>query len=797
MVSKVTLKSKLLLLVLLPFLVLGYFTIDKISKERQVINGMEAVKAKMSQLEKISELTHELQKERDFAIKFMSYPLISAEGDLIKQLSITDSIEAHYRAFLIVNKYDTTDFVYLNEFQKTRESLTGYSFGPDEVEGEYEALISHYLDLVATFGSEINTPLTKEEMKAYLALAEAKEGLGKIRNMINRALVFGMFQQLEYGMFSGEKGTFEYNLKAFMKHSPEEFRMRFEMDLQGGSMINTLDIINYCFENETNDLSDFTSTDWWISATGTINHFHELELFVLGNIKASLTSQENELEERIYSLYLMLSVVLFGVLILVSLIAKSIAKQLQNIEFVAQELNLGKTDVNVKISSNDEIGKLAKSFNVMAQMANEMADAADNIGKGNYDAEFNKRSDEDVLGAALINMRDSLKSQTNTLQENIKQLEEANKYKSDFLANMSHELRTPLNSMLILTSLLLENNQANLNEEQVKFIEVIKTSGTNLLELINDILDLSKIEAGKLDVEITEVDLFSVVSDLFNLFQPIANENDLSFNIIQNGLIPKCIESDELRLGQILKNLISNSMKFTPSKGEVTVSLEFKKDILSISVSDSGIGIPKEKQESIFEAFNQADGSTSRKYGGTGLGLSITSTLVNLLNGKISLDSKEGEGTVFKVEFPLQSNENLELKELPSFRPIKRIEKKESPEKPVELSKVIVAEQKIQSSDLPQGAILLIDSDISNVFKLASHFSSLTIDEAGNKEELIQKDLSSYHKVLLNKESFSNEDFAELKTELERNSEKLIFVGLGEKVDSLDNINALKKYLLH
>ena len=284
MFSRVTLRSKLLLLVLLPFLVLGYFTFDKISNQKSKISDMEAVKAKMSQLEKISELTHELQKERDFAIKFMAYPLMSAENDLRKQLAITDSVEAHYRAFLIENNNDTSDFAILDRFQNVRESLTGYSFGPNQVENEYKQLISYYLDLVATYGSEINTPLTKEEMKAYLALAEAKEGLGKIRNMINRALVFGMFQQLEYGIFSSEKGTFEYNLKNFMKNSPEEFRMRFQMDLQGGSMMNTLDIINYCFENKTNDLSDFTSTDWWISATGTINHFHELELFVLGNI---------------------------------------------------------------------------------------------------------------------------------------------------------------------------------------------------------------------------------------------------------------------------------------------------------------------------------------------------------------------------------------------------------------------------------------------------------------------------------------------------------------------------------
>lgn len=798
MFSRLTLRSKLLLLVLLPFLVLGYFTFDKISQQKEKIDDMEVVRAKMNQLEKISELTHELQKERDFAIKFMAYPLMSAENDLRKQLLVTDSVEAHYRAYLIEQKQDTSDFEVLNNFQKIRESVTGYSFGPDQVENEYHQIIDHYLELVASFGSEINTPLTKEEMKAYLALAQAKESLGNIRNMINKALVFGMFQQLEYGMFSGAKGTFEYNLKTFMRHSPEDFRMRFQMDLQGGSMMNTLDIINFCFENKTNDLTEFTASDWWFSATGTINHFHELELFVLSNIKESLTIQENELQTGIDSLYMMLSSVLFGVLVLVSLIAKSITSQLKKIEFASTQLNRGKTDVNVEIKTKDEIGKLAKTFNEMAANANTMAEMARSIGSGDYETQIEKRSEDDVLSDALINMKDNLKAKTSELEKNIHELKEAYQYKSDFLANMSHELRTPLNSMLILSSLLLENKEENLTKEQLDFINVINTSGSNLLDLINDILDLSKIEAGKLEVDLQQIDLFKVLTQVHDLFKPVANENGLSFGVVQSGPVPQFIVSDDLRLGQILKNLISNSMKFTPSGGSVNLTVNYENEELQLAVTDTGIGIPKDKQETIFGAFNQADGSTSRNYGGTGLGLSITASIVDLFGGSISLESEENKGSKFTVSIPLKDQEIKELKSLPEFKTFKKIAETAS-EKVVE--KVPVAEEPKSSekftADEVSGKILLVDGDISNVFTLSGVFPNLEIDEAGSKEELFEKELSNYKIIIINKTTIG-EDLAQvIHSDLVSQNITALLVGENEQVSSIEDFGALQQYFNH
>ena len=241
------------------------------------------------------------------------------------------------------------------------------------------------------------------------------------------------------------------------------------------------------------------------------------------------------------------------------------------------------------------------------------------------------------------------------IQQKAEELELSTKYKSEFLANMSHELRTPLNSILLLSRLLSENNDKNLSTDQIEYAQVIQSSGQGLLSLIDEILDLSKIEAGKMDLEFTMVSLKEVEQDMRALFQPVAKDRSLEFDFqIQEGA-PAHIETDKLRLEQILKNLLSNALKFT-SRGSVKVSVEKVKDFPSFvcfKVKDTGIGIPQEKQQLIFEAFQQADGSTRRKFGGTGLGLSISRELAKLLGGEIKVHSEPGKGSEFVVYVPI------------------------------------------------------------------------------------------------------------------------------------------------
>ncbi|KOS05871.1 histidine kinase [Flavobacterium akiainvivens] len=244
------------------------------------------------------------------------------------------------------------------------------------------------------------------------------------------------------------------------------------------------------------------------------------------------------------------------------------------------------------------------------------------------------------------------------IQRKSEDLELSTRYKSEFLANMSHELRTPLNSILLLSRLLSENNEENMSGEQIEFAKVIQSSGTGLLGLIDEILDLSKIEAGKMDLEFIEISVKDITDGLKNLFSEITKEKGIAFKIVDDNA-PLVIKTDKMRLEQILKNLISNAIKFT-SEGSVT--LEVKKSggeekMVSFAVRDTGIGIPLDKQPLVFEAFQQADGSTKRKYGGTGLGLSISRELAKLLRGEITLKSKENEGSEFTVTIPVIGSE--------------------------------------------------------------------------------------------------------------------------------------------
>ncbi|MCR5876600.1 CHASE3 domain-containing protein [Phenylobacterium sp. J426] len=239
------------------------------------------------------------------------------------------------------------------------------------------------------------------------------------------------------------------------------------------------------------------------------------------------------------------------------------------------------------------------------------------------------------------------------LKQKAGELEQASRYKSDFLANMSHELRTPLNSLLILSKLLGDNADGNLSDTQVEYARTIESSGNDLLLLINDILDLSKIEAGHLRIQPENVPLRRLAADLKQVFAPVAETRGLGFEIEIGEGVPPALETDRQRLEQILKNLLSNAFKFTEA-GQVKLTVAPSgPGRVAFAVSDTGIGISAEQQASIFEAFRQADGTISRRYGGTGLGLSISRELTRLLGGEIRLQSEPGAGSTFTLTLPL------------------------------------------------------------------------------------------------------------------------------------------------
>ena len=322
-----------------------------------------------------------------------------------------------------------------------------------------------------------------------------------------------------------------------------------------------------------------------------------------------------------------------------------------------------------------------------------------------------------------------LEERNGEIRKKAEELELSTKYKSEFLANMSHELRTPLNSILLLSRLLSENNEKNLSTDQVEYARVIQSSGNGLLGLIDEILDLSKIEAGKMELEYLDVDITEITEDMSSLFLPVARSKQLTFNVTVQPGVPAKIETDKVRLEQILKNLISNALKFT-SKGSVSFEIricDVSQELLCFIVKDTGIGIPKEKQHLIFEAFQQADGSTKRKFGGTGLGLSISRELTRLLGGDMHVNSVVGEGSEFILRVPLKKHLDVSVlgPETTDFSTMRQQEIAREEEQNKYIASVIPASIKDDRNAVRDGdKVILIIEDDTNFAKSLLQFAN-------------------------------------------------------------------------
>jgi CheY-like chemotaxis protein/signal transduction histidine kinase/HAMP domain-containing protein len=340
-----------------------------------------------------------------------------------------------------------------------------------------------------------------------------------------------------------------------------------------------------------------------------------------------------------------------------------------------------------------------------------------------------RTNDLEIQRDNIRRKNEELKKAQTEIEKKAVDLQKASQYKSEFLANMSHELRTPLNSILVLSQLLGDNKRGNLKEKEIQFAKTINSSGSDLLDLINEILDLSKVEAGKIDLYIEDLYFDDINHFIDKTFSPLTDKKELYLDFkIQEGL-PSSIKTDIQRVYQILKNLLSNAIKFT-DKGGITVTIfrpspeidlsksNLKPDnSIGISVQDSGVGIPAEKIELIFEAFKQVDGTTSRKYGGTGLGLTISRSFAETLGGEIKLESESGKGTIFTLFLPLELKENLKEQDLHSAK--KEIEK---PKKKTTEQKKTIEVELIPSSLIkddkehlePDDKVLLVIEDDKN-----------------------------------------------------------------------------------
>jgi signal transduction histidine kinase len=740
-----SLKQKLFLTAFFPLLILTWFSVDKILMGYENERKLSVVREKTHEIQLMSLVVHEIQKERDYSVLYINNPIFEIQSKLVGQINQSDSIVRSIKIDALQAHLDTNFFKEFRDIREVRSKISWFQMSSEEVDTYYSNVIEQLIERIASIATASGIEKTNDAMRAYISLIRTKESLGRMRTTINKAFDMGRFEGLDYGKFAGQKGAFESNLKSFLKLASSELNDVFQRDFYHGNVARMLEMTDYAFEHPQDRLYTYTAEDWWISATGALNILKEIEVLAFHGIEYLIREEYKSAQDKINASLIMISSTILLVVIWVLLSINSVNYQMRLLGAAANKIKNGDTDIEIEVFSNDSIGELTKAFLSMVDNTNELALVANKIGKGNYDVPVNIRGEKDTLGLALLNMQDSLKTTTVELRETVEELKQSNRYKSEFLANMSHELRTPLNSLLILSKLLADNSVGNLTKDQVDSAMVIHKSGNSLLVLINDILDLSKIEAGRLDIEISEHSFAEIVDDLHPLFKPIANEKgvQLEFEVRTRRA---ALQTDKMRLEQILKNIISNAIKFTPNGGKVCVvvrdmdddkekmELGIFKDAIAFDVVDTGIGIPKDKQNQVFEAFRQADGSISRQYGGTGLGLSITKKLVDLLDGELKLKSEEGKGTTFTVVFPVETSY------VAYEEPSKENDEQASKENVwmVEDGGAIAAQH---SKALKGSNVLFFSKDIMHIYQMSAFFDkyALSLVDANDMEELQEK----------------------------------------------------------
>ena len=400
-----------------------------------------------------------------------------------------------------------------------------------------------------------------------------------------------------------------------------------------------------------------------------------------------------------------------------SLLKKS---QRQGEELKSQQEELEAYNKELKVSEEE-----LKSQTEELRVSNESLKVSEEELKSQAEELRIANEDLNAKAEALTEQKKSVETAKRELEIKSEDLSRASKYKSEFLANMSHELRTPLNSLLLLSYGLSKNKKGNLTSDQLEDLRFIHEGGTDLLHLINDIMDLSKVEAGKLTIQSEEVVLLDICNTMEKIFAVVAKNKGLEFNFSLENSVPKKIISDLQRLEQILKNILSNAFKFTEKgKVELKITLPEKtkqfyqsslkaQNTIAFSVHDSGIGISKDKQKEVFEAFQQEDGSTNRKYGGTGLGLTISRELSQLLGGEIDLESTQGKGSVFTLYLPISEEPVIQKEEIGTLKKETLVKEKQTDLK-IGLKENFIQDG-IEKLKTTKDAVLTVNNDIRTV----------------------------------------------------------------------------------
>jgi CheY-like chemotaxis protein/HAMP domain-containing protein len=911
-IQNLSIRNKLLLVSLLPLAALLYFLTTNVIDRMANLANIRRVHKDVMEIEKVSDLIHNLMEERSYSINYIASGGKEEKTELLLQRMETDKAISAFNKLLVEQKKNKK-ITSLSGLTEVRNGVNQLTAEIDTMARSYAIMSILLMDDANITYRSVQEPEIRNLIESHLYLLNAKGYLGQLRMRLHLAILNKGFRNSEFAEFARLKGKFENNIDRYYKNSTPAQVAALNVLLNKPAIALTKRLIDSVI-SKPEFAAGLSPDTWRMNVSVYLKGLKELDDQSTRETRQLAIEKQAAISSTLIWGVVIVVVVIFFISLLLYLVVRSIVDSIQVIKNAADRIAQGETDITVPLTSKDEIGDLAASFNKLINISKEYTGIADNIARGDYTASIVVRGENDLLSKALLNMKQSLKklsddnevrnwmltgaSELNNIlrgekevhdlarqvismlttflkaqvgalyvaennqlilaatyafshrnvnanvvqtgeglvgqaalekkpiifanipedyvkvssglgqvtprnilvypflydnyvkgiieigttreisdldlqllkivsesigiafnssqsraqlqelleetqrqseeleaqQEELKQtneelgektqllerseaelraqqeelqqtneeleekanlleeqkeklelakievevkareLEATSKYKSDFLANMSHELRTPLNSILILAQLLSENKNKSLSPKDIEFASNIYNSGADLLNLINEILDLSKVEAGKIEIEIEEVPVSELIQSMNQMFSEIARNKNIEFNIhCQEAHFHSPLLTDRQRLEQILRNLLSNAFKFTDRDGKIEVTMDVQPpnaalrnaklrslpEVACFSVSDTGIGIPENKQGIIFEAFQQADGSTKRKFGGTGLGLSISRELAGALGGEIQLVSAEGKGSTFTLYLPLQFDESI------------------------------------------------------------------------------------------------------------------------------------------
>jgi|GEM_PF-5797610 len=643
-INNIKIKSKLILMLIFPIAGLMYFSVNGIWEKSILSSNMRAVESLSSLAVKISALVHELQKERGASAVFLGRKGTEFVSELSGQRHETDKKLTDLQIFL--KGFDASRFgaefkgnmdtalTDIDAIKGKREAIDRLRISGGEARNYFANTISSSLDIVAAISRlSSNTEITIMT-SAYVNFLLAKERVGKERALMSSTFAMDRF---EPGMFNdfvsfvAEQNAYINVFLYFASSGQKDF---YKTKMQGQFVDESARMRKIAFEKGDKGGFGVDAGHWYRMITGKINLLKEVEDRLSNDLHFKAKQLESNTQFALIVFALLTVIVVILAVIFAFLVVRGITQPLNKIVEASQRIVSGDLHVNTDINSRDEIGILANAFNSMVKHVEERTET---IKTANEEL-FKKKQEMEILNEELV---------------------KANKTKSQFLANVSHELRTPLNSIMGFSELLSEKSFGELNEKQTQYVNYINTSGSHLLHLINNILDLSKIEAGKFELEPEEFPLADVIGEVLSIIRPMAYKKAVVVESKTTPLSPT-VRLDREKFKQIMLNLLSNAVKFNKSGGRVSIDWDISEEakgdimerILHISVKDTGIGIKDEDIPKIFREFEQLDSSITREYGGTGLGMALTKKLVELHGGRIWVESEYGKDTTFNLVIP-------------------------------------------------------------------------------------------------------------------------------------------------